>query len=89
LEPFNGASAAIMIKTYKKFLMCRRYEKDIWGYIIAKHKKINLARIKTRPNPENLPHMKKKKRFLQDILKPSKFLNLKDLSFSFEIARTL
>jgi hypothetical protein len=35
-----------MFSSYKKFLICKRYEKDIWGQIISKHKIANLARTK-------------------------------------------
>lgn len=58
-----------MYNNKKRFLICRRYEKDIWGYIISKHKTINLARIKVRPNIENVPNLAKKKRLLQDFSK--------------------
>jgi len=58
-----------MYHNSKRFLICRRYEKDIWGYIISKHKTVNLARIKVRPNIENVPNLAKKKRLLQDFSK--------------------
>lgn len=32
-----------MFSSYKKFLICRRYEKDIWGQVTSKHKIVNLA----------------------------------------------
>lgn len=50
-----------MFSSYKKFLICRRYEKDIWGQITSKHKIVNLARVKVRPNVENVPHLAKNK----------------------------
>jgi len=76
-----------MFNNYKRFLICRRYEKDIWGYIISKHKTINLGRIKIRPNVENVPHLAKKKRLLQDFSKRLSISGFKVLNFSFEIIR--
>ena len=54
---------------YKRFLICKRYEKDIWGYLTAKHKTVNFGRTKVRPNVEDVPHLNKKKRLLQDFAK--------------------
>jgi hypothetical protein len=45
----------------KKFLLCRKYEKDIWGDVTARHKTINLGRTKVRPNVANVPHLIKNK----------------------------
>ena len=78
-----------MFNNYKRFLICRRYEKDIWGYIISKHKTVNLGRIKARPNVENVPHLAKKKRLLQDFSKKLSATGFRVLSFSFEIIRRM
>lgn len=76
-----------MFNSYKWFLVCRRYEKDIWGYIITKHKTVNLSWIKVWPNVENVPHLAKKKWLLQDFSKKLNISGLKILNFSFEIIR--
>jgi len=73
-----------MIKSYKKFLVCRWYDKDIWGYVIAKHKTVNLGWIKVWPNIENVPHLAKKKWLLQDFSKWLSSSGLWILNFSFE-----
>ena len=78
-----------MFKIFKKFLVCWWYEKDIWGYIIAKHKNANLARTKVRPNIENVPHLAKKKRLLQDFSKWLSSSGFWVLNFSFEIIRRM
>lgn len=74
-----------MFSSYRRFLLCWRYQKDIWGYIISKHKTVNYARIKVWPNVENVPHLAKKKRLVQDISKRLNALGFRALGFSFEI----
>ena len=74
-----------MFNSYRWFLLCRRYQKDIWGYIISKHKTVNYAWIKVRPNVENVPHLAKKKWLVQDISKWLNALGFRALGFSFEI----
>lgn len=74
-----------MIFLKKKFLLCRRYDKDIWGDVTARHKTINLGWIKTWPNVANVPHLAKKKRLLEDFHKRLLIRNVWVLTFSFEI----
>lgn len=76
-----------MFSTYKRFSICRRYEKDIWGYIISKHKIINLAWTKVWPDVENVPHLAKWKWLLQDFSKWLGNTSFWALNFSFEIIR--
>lgn len=76
-----------MFSSYKPFLLCRRYDKDIWGYVVSKHKTVNLARTKVRPNVENVPHLAKKKWLLQDFSKKLSVTGFWVLNFSFEIIR--
>ena len=78
-----------MISIKKKFLLCWRYEKDIWGDVTAWHKTINLGRIKARPNVNNVPHLSKGWRLLQDFHKRLLIWNVWVLTFSFEIIRRM
>lgn len=78
-----------MFANYKPFLICWRYDKDIWGHVISKHKTVNLARVKVRPDVENVPHLTKKKRLLQDFTKRISTGGLWILNFSFEIIQRI
>jgi ribosomal protein S4 len=78
-----------MISIKKKFLLCRKYEKDIWGDVTTRHKTINLGWIKARPNVANVPHLIKNKWLLQDFHKWLLIKNVWLLTFSFEIVRRM
>lgn len=78
-----------MFNSYRRFLLCRRYQKDIWGYVISKHKTVNFAWVKVWPNVENVPHLAKKKWLLQDFSKKLSVTGFWILGFSFEIIRRM
>lgn len=78
-----------MFNSYRRFLLCRRYQKDIWGYIIGKHKTVNFAWVKVWPNVEDVPHLAKKKWLLQDVSKRLSATGFWFLGFSFEIIRRM
>lgn len=74
-----------MFASYRRFLICWRYQKDIWGYVISKHKTVNFAWVKVWPNVENVPHLAKKKWLVQEFSKWLSLTGFWALGFSFEI----
>jgi hypothetical protein len=76
-----------MIKLEKNFLLCRKYEKDIWGDTTVRHKMSNFARLKLKKLLFKLNSFAKGNKGLKDFQKRLLIKNVKLLTFSFEIVK--
>lgn len=72
-------------KILKKYLLCSRYNKDIWGKVLTTHKSSNFRKSKIKASI--LKIFGKNKRLLEGISKNSILKNSDSLNYSFEISK--